>query len=315
MSRKKKTHASDAAKAILPTANPIKAGNRSKLAMKRAGLENIKQSFKLYDIEERFADVYVAVGFASSIAAKPFTPRDINEFKVIGRAKLASLGVVETPDDVGDRTEVIVSLPLTQQDGLTTFYALGLKRSGLSTTRNFVELRGAAVIETLRPLVASMGGVLTVIERPAAVLSHVESPADLPEADIRAADEPKAEAPGEDTETLQSASPPAVADVAVVEARGFAENNTSLASATAQSERDGSNPGNTVDVPRNHRVLNGELNDRLQEIADDTHRAAHANQPRSVAEAIGQAINRPSIPVRRGFSPPQSDTTVRRSDP
>jgi hypothetical protein len=73
MPRRKKTFTSDVAKSIVTSADPIKAGNRSRLAMKRAGLENIKQALKLFDIEDRFANVYAAVGFASSIADQPFT--------------------------------------------------------------------------------------------------------------------------------------------------------------------------------------------------------------------------------------------------
>ena len=69
MPRKKKTSALDVAKAITPSPNPIKAGNRSLLALKRAGLENIQQTCRLYDIKDRFANVYVAVGFADSISA------------------------------------------------------------------------------------------------------------------------------------------------------------------------------------------------------------------------------------------------------
>lgn len=142
MPRKKKTAAPEATKAIFTSADPIKAGNRSRLAMKRAGVENIKQSFKLCDIEDRFANVYAAVGFATSIAAQHFIQKQMHEFEAIGRSKLAALGVVETSEEIGDRTEVVVSLPLMDRDGLTAFYALGLKRTGMSTAKGYVELLG-----------------------------------------------------------------------------------------------------------------------------------------------------------------------------
>ncbi len=94
--------------------------------------------------------------------------------------RMAALGVVETAEDIGDQTEVIVSVPMMQQDALAALHALELKRTSMSTSRGYVELRGVAAIETLKPLVAEMEGVLTTVERPASILSKPQSATDAP---------------------------------------------------------------------------------------------------------------------------------------
>jgi hypothetical protein len=210
MPRRKKTSAPDVAKSTVTSADPIKAGNRSRHAMKRAGLENIRQAFKLHDIEDRFANVYAAVGFASSIAAQPFTAQQIHEFEMIGRAKLATLGVVESAEDIGDQIEVIVSVPITQQESLTALYALGLKRTGISTSRGYVELRGVAVLETLQPLITSIGGVLTRVERPAMPAIEPQTSPEPDTAALPTASEP-ASVSTETAEDVNRGEPPMTA--------------------------------------------------------------------------------------------------------
>jgi hypothetical protein len=182
MPRRKKSNAPGGANAAVVSADPIRSANRARRALKRAGAENIRQAFKLFDVDDRFASVHIAIGFASSIAAQPFTHKQLSEFETIGRAQLASLGVVEVSEKDGDRTEVIVSVPLAKQDGLVALYAQGLKRTAISTSRGFVEVRGAAVIETLRPMVAALGGVITTIERPVVALADETAAVDVPEA-------------------------------------------------------------------------------------------------------------------------------------
>jgi hypothetical protein len=305
MPRKKKTSAPDVAKAITPSTDPIKAGNRSRHAMKRAGLQNIQQACKLYDIEDRFANVYVAVGFADSISAQRFTQKQIHDFETIGRARLAALGVAETSEDIGNRTEVIVSLPITQQDGLAAFYALGLKRTGVWTSRGYSELRGAAVLETLKPLVAEMSGVLTVVERPATVSSQPESPAAGSEAGIQLTKEETSVATAADPDPAQVSPRSEIPNAVVVEDDGLLDGQVSrddvaVHSATTPPNADASSnlQKSTYEVP--HYVRR-----KLEEQAALLARFAPVAQAPSMADVISNIITEPTKSFRRQFRPPQ----------
>ncbi len=304
MPSRKKTSVADVAKAIATSANPIKAGNRSRLAMKRAGLENIKQAFKLYDIEDRFANVYAAVGFASSVAAQQFTQKQMQEFEAIGRSKLAALGVVDTTEDIGDRTEVVVSVPMTQQDGLTALYALGLKRTGMSTSRGYVELRGAAVLETLKPLVAEMGGVLTAIERPATVLLQAGSPTAESEAENQVTKEENSVATAADLDWAQGSFPPEIPNAVVVEGDGLLDGlvprNDAVQSATTRPTADASSNLRQTTSEASPEVLG-----RLEEFAASTAHVASMVHPQSMADVISKVIAAPTKSIRQQFRPPQ----------
>ncbi len=310
MPRRKKTSTPDVTNAIATSADPIKAGNKSRLAMKRAGLENIKQAFKLCDIEDRFANVYAALGFASSIAAQAFTTRQINEFEATGRAKLAELGVVEMGDDIGDKTEVIVSVPIAQQDALTALYALGLKRTGVSTTKGYVELRGAAALETVKLLVADMRGVLTIVERPAISPSEPQSANAKPVADRPALDDGRqdpaiigTDQPQAERSTQPSpASTAATSDLSDTSTRNVAEGAQSSAIPVIADPSHGKHQGNPDAPPfmRRQGLMNA---------------AAPVTQVRSLPEVISSARDEPSKSARPPFRPPQADTLPRRADP
>jgi hypothetical protein len=310
MPRKKmKTSDQAVAKSIVTSADPIKAGNRSRLAMKRAGLENIKQAFKLFDIEDRFANVYAAVGFASSIAAMPFTAKQIHEFETIGRAKLAALGVVETAKDIGDQIEVIASVPITQQDALAALYALGLKRTGISTSRGFVELRGAAVIETLQPLITSMGGVLTRVERPA---MPTIGPQTSPEADIATlptVSEP-ASVSAETAEDVNRGVPiTTVSGEAPVVPAAISTNadlkaEPDVAEAKAQPALDGSSAA-PVAKPKVPPFL---LKARQPEL-NSPEAAATPENPPTMAQVIAKVLDAPAVSVRPPPQPPRDNTS------
>ncbi len=310
MPRRKKASTPDLTKAIATSADPIKAGNKSRLAMKRAGLENIKQAFKLCDIEDRFANVYAAVGFASSIAAKAFTTKQINEFEATGRAKLAGLGVVEMGDDVGDETEVLVSVPIAQQDALTALYALGLKRTSMSTTRGYVELRGAAALETVKLLVADMRGVLTIVERPAIRPSEPQSANAKPVADRPALDDGRQDPAVIGTDQPQAerstqplpASTSATADLSDTSTRNVDEGARSSAIPLITDPSHGKHQGNS-DVPPFMR-RQGMMNP-----------AAPATQVKSLPEVIASARDEPPKSARPPFRPPQSDSSPRRAEP
>ncbi len=314
MPRRKKTSAPDVAKAIATSADPIKAGNRSRLAMKRAGLENIKQAFKLYDIEERFANVYAAVGFAGSIAAQPFSAKHIYEFETIGRARLAALGVVETADDIGDRTEVIVSVPITQQDALTALYALGLKRTGMSTSRGYVELRGAAAIETLKPLVAEMEGVVTTVERPASILPKPQSATDAPEPHVLTADADSlevliADSDGQRTASGEPAHPARTAAAEPSSNESASRSDEPVQPAAAPPE---SRPSR-LSQQGNHGVP-PYVRRKLEEFAARLPTVAPAAQPKSMPEVIARVLNEPTRSIRPPFRPPLPDALLRRTD-
>lgn len=312
MPRRKKTSAPNIAKAIVTSADPIKAGNRSRLAMKRAGLENIKQAFKLHDIEDRFANVYAAVGFASSIAAQPFTARQIHEFEAIGRARLAALGVVETAEDIGDRTEVIVSVPMAQQDALAALYALGLKRTAMSTSRGYVELRGAAAIGTLKPLVSEIGGVLTIVERPASILPEPQIPTDAPAPEVRPAhpqslDVSTAEGDRQERNSGETAHPTPSAEAAEPSVDSASNADEAGRPATAPPEAHASRQDNP-DLPAFMRR-------KPTEEAASPPVAAPAAQPKSMPEVIAQVLNEPTRSIRPPFRPPLPDAPPRRSHP
>ncbi len=310
MPRRKKTSPRDVTKATATSADPIKAGNRSRLAMKRAGLENIKQAFKLYDIEDRFANVYAAVGFASLIAAQAFTTRQINELETIGRARLAALGVIDMADDIGDRTEVIVSVPIVQQDALTALYALGLKRTGVSTAKGYVELRGAAALGTVKPLVAEMGGVFTIVERPAMIPSEPQGASATPAADLPVVDD-RPQDPGivgTDQPQAGSSMQPMPASTAAssqpldIIRRNADEDAGPFATPVVAGPSYGKHQGNPEVPPfmRRQGLMNS---------------ASSEAQPKSMPEAIASALNNTSRSVRPPLRPPQADTSLRRSDP
>jgi hypothetical protein len=309
MPRRKKTSAPDVAKSIVTSADPIKAGNRSRLAMKRAGLENIKQAFKLFDIEDRFANVYAAVGFASSIAAQPFTAMQISEFEMIGRAKLATLGVVESAEDIGDQIEVIVSVPITQQNALAALYALGLKRTGISTSRGFVELRGAAVLETLQPLITSIGGVLTRVERPAMPAIEPQTSPEADTATLPTVSEPASVSTetaedanrGEPT-TTASGEAPVVPEVIStnVELRGGLD----VAEAKAQPAFNGSSAA-PVARPKVPPFL---LKHRQPEL-NSPEAAATPESPQPMAQVIAKVLDAPAVSVRPPPQPPRDNTS------
>lgn len=305
MPRKKKTPAPDVAKVITPSTNPIKAGNRSRLAMKRAGLENIQQACRLYDIEDRFANVYVAVGFADSISTQPFTSTQIHEFEAVGRARLAALGVVETSEDICDRTEVIVSLPITQQEGLAKLYALGLKRTGMSTSRGYVELRGAAAIETLKPLVAEMGGVLTAIERPASVLPHSESPAVASEAEIQATKAENSVATAIDPDPAPVSRPSENPNAVVVEGDVLLDGQVPRDDAAVQSATTPPTADASSNVRQTTSRASPEVLGRLEEFAASTAHVASMVHPHSMADVISKVIAAPTKSIRQQFRPPQ----------
>jgi hypothetical protein len=305
MPRKKKTSAPDVGKAIATSADPIKAGNRSRNAMKRAGLENINQAFKLSDIADCFANVYIAVGFAYSIAAQPFTQEQIHEFETVGRARLAAFGVVETLEDTGNRTEVIVSLPIKQQDGLAALFALGLKRTGIWTSRGYIELRGAAALETLKPLVAEMEGVLTVVERPATLLPHSESTAVASEAGIQATKEETSVTTAADPDPAQVSPPSETPNAVVVEDDGLLggqvpRKDDAVHSATTPLKADASSKLRQTTSEASPEVLR-----RLEEFAASTARFAPVAQTPSMADVISNIITEPTKSFRRQFRPPQ----------
>lgn len=304
MHRKKKTSAPDVAKAITPSANPIKAGNRSRLAMKRAGLENIQQACRLYDIEDRFANVYVAVGFADSISVQHFTQKQIHEFEAVGRARLAALGVVETSEDIGDRTEVIVSLPMSQQDGLAAYYALGLKRTGMSTSKGFVELGGAAAINTLKPLVAEMGGILTIVQRPATELLHSEGQAAASEAEIQATKDENSVATAADPNPAQGSPPSENPNAVVVEEDGLLDGQVSRDDVAVDSATTPPNADSSSNLQKSTYEVPPYVRRKLEEQVASLARFAPVAQAPSMADVISNIITEPTKSFRRQFRPP-----------
>jgi hypothetical protein len=309
MARKKKTSDQAVAKTIVTSADPIKAGNRSRLAMKRAGLENIKQAFKLHEIEDRFANVYAAVGFASSIAAQPFTAMQISEFEMIGRAKLATLGVVESAEDIGDQIEVIVSVPITQQESLTALYALGLKRTGISTSRGYVELRGVAVLETLQPLITSMGGVLTRVERPGMPAVGPQTSPEPYTAALPTASEP-ASVSTETAEDVTLGKPPMTASGEVPAMPAVALTDKDLkggpevAEAKAQPAVDGSSAA-PVAKPKVPPFL---LRERQAKFNSPEAVATPENPP-PMAQFIAKVLDAPAVSARPPPQPPRDNNS------
>lgn len=165
--------------------NLVRAAAKAKKAHERLGSDNVKAALPLSGAAHLFTNIYMAMGFFMRLAEKPIGEAEQRALEARGREFFGKLGVHEDLTDPGTQTEVVVSVPSNQLERLDALYALGLKGSARSVARGFIELRGAAEIDKLRPLVAEMGGRVAVVERPPApVVPEAGAPGPAAESDV-----------------------------------------------------------------------------------------------------------------------------------
>jgi hypothetical protein len=155
----------------------VKAAAKAQKARDRLGSDNVKAAVTLSGAASLFTNIYIAMGFFMRLAEKPLGEAEQRALESRGREFFGKLGVNEDLSDPGTQTEVVVSVPFNQLERLDVLYALGLKGSARSVARGFLELRGAADIDRLTPLVADMGGQISIIERPPAPVAAETSAA------------------------------------------------------------------------------------------------------------------------------------------
>jgi hypothetical protein len=147
----------------------LKSAKKSLDQAIRTGAKNIAPAAAIAGAVHHFADPVLAVGFFTEIAHKAFSDADKKRWRKQGEAILASIVTVPVAQNAkGD--EIIVSLPIAEAgDAPERLVALGLKQTlRPAASRPYIEYRGRVDIAAVEAVAGPVGGVVTLVQRPAA---------------------------------------------------------------------------------------------------------------------------------------------------
>ena len=277
--------------------NVMKAANKAKQALDRAGLSNFVEAMKLHGLGAIFVNPHVAAGFAAELAAKLPSKAQLQAYEAKGRTILEALGANDLAMiDLGSRKEVVVSIPLDSLDKIEALIVHGLKRSATSRSRNYVELRGVCDVDAIQTLVEAARGVLNIVERPASVAPAPQNVKDVPEVGSHIPDLVPTN-PTSDNADAHPTSPLATSE-AVAEELGNSSDKSPAHSGEAAK------PAGVMPIlePR----FSASNND-----ADLPPYLRRKPQDELLKEAIANAVPLPPRQIRPPLSPPKSDMSPR----